>query len=75
VPTNYDALTGASALVIHTEWLPYRNPDFKRMKSAMAEAIIFDGRNLYDPADLARAGFEYHSIGRPVAKPAAGART
>ncbi|MEX2048427.1 MAG: UDP-glucose/GDP-mannose dehydrogenase family protein [Gemmatimonadota bacterium] len=75
VPTNYDALTGASALVIHTEWLPYRNPDFQRMKSAMAEAIIFDGRNLYNPADLASAGFEYHSIGRSVAKPSGGERS
>jgi UDPglucose 6-dehydrogenase len=71
VPTNYDALTDASALVIHTEWLPYRNPDFRRMKAAMAKAIIFDGRNLYDPADVARAGFEYYSIGRPIATPTA----
>jgi UDPglucose 6-dehydrogenase len=72
---NYDALAGASALVIHTEWLPYRNPDFKRMKAAMAEPLIFDGRNLYDPADLARMGFEYHSIGRPVARPVPAAGT
>jgi UDPglucose 6-dehydrogenase len=68
-PTNYDALTGASALLIHTEWLPYRNPDFKRMRAAMAEPLIFDGRNLYDPADVAAAGFEYHSIGRQTASP------
>jgi UDPglucose 6-dehydrogenase len=67
--TNYDALDGASALVIHTEWLPYRNPDFKRMEAAMAEPLIFDGRNLYDPADVAAAGFEYHSIGRQTATP------
>jgi UDPglucose 6-dehydrogenase len=73
-PTNYDALAGASALVIHTEWLPYRNPDFKRMRAAMTEPIIFDGRNLYDPADVARAGFEYHSIGRPTATPSASKR-
>jgi UDPglucose 6-dehydrogenase len=74
VSTNYDALTEASALVIHTEWLPYRNPDFERMKSAMIEPLIFDGRNLYDPADVARAGFEYHSIGRPIARPSAETR-
>jgi UDPglucose 6-dehydrogenase len=67
--TNYDALDGASALVIHTEWLPYRNPDFKRMEAAMAEPLIFDGRNLYDPADVAAAGFEYHSIGRQTVTP------
>jgi UDPglucose 6-dehydrogenase len=71
--TNYDALDGADALLIHTEWLPYRNPDFERMRSAMASALIFDGRNLYDPADVARAGFEYHSIGRPSAHPAGAA--
>jgi len=67
--TNYDALDGASALMIHTEWLPYRNPDFKRMEAAMAEPLIFDGRNLYDPADVAAAGFEYHSIGRQTVTP------
>ena len=69
-PTNYDALAGAEALVIHTEWLPYRNPDFDRMKSAMAQPIIFDGRNLYDPDEVVKHGFEYHSIGRPTAYPA-----
>ncbi len=68
--TNYDALDGADALLIHTEWLPYRNPDFDRMKAAMRTALILDGRNLYDPADVARHGFEYHSIGRPAASPA-----
>jgi UDPglucose 6-dehydrogenase len=69
-PTNYEALGGADALLIHTEWLPYRNPDFRRMKTSMASAVIFDGRNLYDPRDVAKAGFEYHSIGRPSAYPA-----
>ena len=59
----------AEALVIHTEWHPYRNPDFARMKAAMSVPLIFDGRNLYDPADVAKHGFEYHSIGRPTAHP------
>jgi UDPglucose 6-dehydrogenase len=68
-PTNYDALPGAEALVIHTEWLPYRNPDFRRMKAAMASAIIFDGRNLYDPVEVEKQGFEYHSIGRSTVHP------
>jgi UDPglucose 6-dehydrogenase len=67
--TNYDALDDAEALLIHTEWLPYRNPDFPRMRAAMSNALILDGRNLYDPADVARHGFEYHSIGRPPASP------
>jgi UDPglucose 6-dehydrogenase len=40
------------------------------MKASMASALIFDGRNLYDPSDVARHGFEYHSIGRPAARPA-----
>jgi UDPglucose 6-dehydrogenase len=66
---NYDALNGAEALVIHTEWLPYRNPDFERMKAAMAQPLIFDGRNLYDPGEVSKHGFEYHSIGRPTAYP------
>lgn len=70
VARNYDALEGAEALVIHTEWQPYRNPDFPRMRDAMARPLILDGRNLYDPADMAAHGFEYASIGRrpvPVA--------
>lgn len=64
VDVNYDALEGADALVVHTEWLPYRNPDFPRMKEAMAVPLIIDGRNLYDPEVLASRGFEYVSIGR-----------
>jgi len=64
VETNYDALDGADALVIHTEWLPYRSPDFGRMREAMAHPLILDGRNLYDPAGMAEHGFEYVSIGR-----------
>jgi UDPglucose 6-dehydrogenase len=60
----YDALAGADALVIVTEWLVYRNPDFNRMKSLLASPIVFDGRNLYDPDRMTRSGFEYHAIGR-----------
>ena len=60
----YAVLEGASALVIHTEWNPYRRPGFDRMKAALAEPLIFDGRNLYDPARMARMGFEYYSVGR-----------
>jgi UDPglucose 6-dehydrogenase len=61
---DYAALEGASALVIHTEWGPYRRPDFDRMKAAMAQPLVFDGRNLYDPQRMAEQGFEYHSVGR-----------
>jgi UDPglucose 6-dehydrogenase len=70
--TNYDALEGAHALVIHTEWHPYRRPDFKRMRGVMARPLIVDGRNLYDPASVARHGFEYVSIGRRALEPLVG---
>jgi UDPglucose 6-dehydrogenase len=63
--SNYEALDGAEALVIHTEWNPYRHPDFGRMRKAMARPLIVDGRNLYDPATVSSEGFEYVSIGRP----------
>ena len=64
VDVNYDALKDADALVIHTEWLPYRHPDFGRMRSLMAQPLVFDGRNLYSLESMAEAGFEYHSVGR-----------
>ena len=60
----YDALEGAAALVIVTEWLEYRNPDFARIKQLLARPLIVDGRNLYEPDRLARLGFTYDSIGR-----------
>ena len=65
-PHAYDALEGAAALAIVTEWLEYRNPDFGKMKGLMAQPLIVDGRNLYDPAKLGRLGFTYDSIGRPL---------
>jgi UDPglucose 6-dehydrogenase len=67
--TNYDALKGADALIIHTEWHPYRSPDFARMREAMKTPLILDGRNLYDPSDMAAHGFEYVSIGRRAVTP------
>ena len=60
----YDALAGADALVIVTEWLQYRNPDFERMRSLLRSQLVLDGRNLYDPDRMMRMGFEYHGIGR-----------
>ncbi len=63
---DYAALGGADALVIHTEWNPYRRPDFDRMKAEMAQPLVFDGRNLYDPQRMGERGFEYHSVGRAV---------
>jgi UDPglucose 6-dehydrogenase len=61
---NYDALEGAAALLILTEWNEFRRPDFERVKSLLQQPVIFDGRNIYDPKDLQKLGFQYYSIGR-----------
>ncbi|HTP94783.1 MAG TPA: UDP binding domain-containing protein, partial [Burkholderiales bacterium] len=61
---QYDALAGVDALVLVTEWKPFRYPDFGVMKKAMKRAVIFDGRNQYDRAELRALGFEYFGIGR-----------
>ncbi|HTO74415.1 MAG TPA: UDP-glucose/GDP-mannose dehydrogenase family protein, partial [Gemmatimonadales bacterium] len=60
----YGALHGANALVIVTEWLVYRNPDFARIKSLLTRPLVIDGRNLFEPARMAAQGIEYHGIGR-----------
>ncbi len=60
----YEALRGADALLIATEWSVFRSPDFEKMAELMNERLIFDGRNLYDVADMQRKGFTYKSIGR-----------
>lgn len=59
-----DALKGADALAIVTEWREFRSPDFDAVKAALRTPVIFDGRNLYDPALLSRLGFKYFGIGR-----------
>jgi UDPglucose 6-dehydrogenase len=61
---NYDALHGAAALLILTEWNEFRRPDFLRIKDLLKQPVIFDGRNIFDPADLRKLGFTYYSIGR-----------
>jgi UDPglucose 6-dehydrogenase len=61
---GYDALEGADALLLATEWNEFREPDFLRMKSLMRRALIFDGRNIYNPKTVKAAGFEYVGIGR-----------
>jgi UDPglucose 6-dehydrogenase len=61
---NYDALHGAAALLVLTEWNEFRRPDFERIRNLLAKPIIFDGRNIYDSADLRKLGFTYYSIGR-----------
>ena len=60
----YEALKGAHALVLVTEWAEFRNPDFDRMKELMAGAAVFDGRNIYDPTTMKEHGFEYFGIGQ-----------
>jgi len=64
VKTPEDALAGASALIIVTEWKAFRSPDFDHLKQAMQNPIIFDGRNLYEPQSMTELGFEYYGIGR-----------
>jgi UDPglucose 6-dehydrogenase len=59
-----DTLTGADALAIVTEWKEFRSPDFEAIKGALATPVIFDGRNLYEPALVRRHGVEYHAVGR-----------
>jgi UDPglucose 6-dehydrogenase len=61
---NYEALKGAHALVVVTEWNEFRRPDFDRMKKLMKESVIFDGRNIYSPHVMAEKGFVYYGIGR-----------
>ncbi len=65
----YEALRGADALVIVTEWQEFRSPDFDRIKAELTEPAIFDGRNLYSPDLLKKLGVQYYSVGRePVAR-------
>lgn len=74
---NYDALAGADALLFLTEWHMYRRPDLQRVRSLLAEPVIFDGRNLFKPEKMRAAGFEYYSVGRRAVAPsrtAAGAQ-
>ena len=59
-----EALEGADALAIATEWQEFRSPDFDLLRERLAAPVIFDGRNLYDPALMARLGFTYYGIGR-----------
>jgi UDPglucose 6-dehydrogenase len=61
---NYGALKGADALAIVTEWNEFRRPDFDRMRTLMKTPVIFDGRNLFVPAQMKQNGFTYYSIGR-----------
>jgi UDPglucose 6-dehydrogenase len=61
---NYDCLEGADALLVLTEWSPYRHPDLERIHDLLKEPVIFDGRNLWDPQRMREQGFSYVSVGR-----------
>ena len=63
-PSAEDAVKGADALAIATEWREFRSPDFEVLKSSLRTPAIFDGRNIYEPAQMKRYGFDYYSIGR-----------
>ncbi len=64
VDNAYDALGGADALLLVTEWAQFRRPDFARVKSLLKQPIVFDGRNQWEPAEMQKLGFEHHGIGR-----------
>jgi UDPglucose 6-dehydrogenase len=61
---SYDALVGADALVVVTEWNEFREPDFEKMRQILKSPVVFDGRNIYAPAQMRALGFSYFSIGR-----------
>ena len=60
----YEAVTGADAMALMTEWSEFHLPEFDKMADLMKSKVIFDGRNIYDPAELKRLGFTYYGIGR-----------
>lgn len=66
--SQYEALQGADALIIATEWQVFRTPDFVKIESGLKSKVIFDGRNLYDLLDMRNKGFYYNSIGRDIVK-------
>jgi UDPglucose 6-dehydrogenase len=69
--TKEACLRDADALVVITEWQAFRAPDFELIKSRLKAPVVFDGRNLYDPARMAKRGFDYYAIGRGLTEPPA----
>ena len=68
VDDSYEALNGADALVIATEWAQFRNPNFDIISEKLNKKTIFDGRNLYDLDEMKELGFYYESVGRRIVK-------
>ena len=69
VKRSYDALVGAEALALVTEWNEFREPDFAKMRKLMQSPVVFDGRNIYDASEMRARGFIYYSVGRRPVKP------
>ena len=67
----YEALQGADALLVVTEWHEFRHPDFDRIRKALRQPVVFDGRNIFAPAKMTELGFTYFSMGRPPVRVAA----
>ncbi|MFD1217350.1 UDP-glucose dehydrogenase family protein [Microbulbifer celer] len=67
--TRDSALSGADALIVATEWQQFKTLDFEMVRSNLKDPLVFDGRNLYHPLDMAEAGFEYYCVGRPQQAP------
>ena len=65
----YEACDGADGVVISTDWDEFKSPDFERLREILAHPVVFDGRNLYRPEQMAELGFHHHSIGRASASP------
>ena len=65
VKTPLEAVEGAEALLLATEWKEFANVDFGEVKKKMHTPLVFDGRNLFDPRTMAELGFDYHAVGRP----------
>ena len=62
--SDHAAVAGADALVVVTEWKQFRSPDFTRLRDALPDKVIFDGRNIYQPAEVEESGIAYYGIGR-----------
>jgi UDPglucose 6-dehydrogenase len=62
--SGYDAAQGADALAVLTEWHEFRRPNFERLKELLAEPVVFDGRNIWEPSEMKARGFTYYGIGR-----------
>jgi UDPglucose 6-dehydrogenase len=70
-PDAYATLDGCDALVVLTDWPEFRTPDFEAIRRRLRQPVIFDGRNLYDPDSVARAGLKHLAVGRPISSRAA----